>query len=91
MVNAGDLTLEDLVLSDGKLSEQQTKFVVKKLLETVVDLHSQNVCHRDLKPSNVVISSRKDFYAQANDSVKLIDFNVSCKITPDQKSNKDDT
>lgn len=29
MLNAGDLTLEELVLSEGRLSESQAKFVTK--------------------------------------------------------------
>jgi len=60
----------DMIVEQGKLSEQLTKIIFKQLVAAVIHLHSKGVIHRDLKPDNII-------YDQTTDQTKLIDFELS--------------
>lgn len=57
----------------GKLSECETKIIMKQLLLVVDFLHAHGVVHRDLKLENVIVDSR--FHDPV--SIKLIDFGLA--------------
>ena len=51
-------SLQDLVTSGHRFSEQELKLIAQSLLTTLHYLHSSNpsVIHRDIKPSNILLS-----------------------------------
>jgi len=65
------------IKATGRLSEKITKQVVRHLLETLKELHRNNMVHRDIKPDNVV------FTEETSNFPKLIDFGDA--ITVDDK------
>ena len=67
LVNAG--TLGQLI-KNNILSEEETRCIIKQLLEGVEYLHNMNIIHRDLKPENILMTS---FY-ELNGAVKIADF-----------------
>lgn len=46
----GGSVLDRMAKQDGKLTEQQTRFYFKQLMDGLSYCHDKNVCHRDLKP-----------------------------------------
>lgn len=65
------MNLEDYSKKAGGLSEDETVYIGKKILEVLDYLHNgqQKIIYRDLKPSNVMITPDKE--------IKLIDFGIS--------------
>lgn len=56
-----------------KYSERIVKFILRKVLEGLANLHSLNIIHRDIKSDNVLISA-------SGGLVKLADFGFSCRL-----------
>lgn len=55
------------------LPEHEVKQIIYQLINTLVYIHSQNICHRDIKPDNIL-------YDHTNKKIKIIDFGISKKI-----------
>ncbi|XP_051013400.1 maternal embryonic leucine zipper kinase [Acomys russatus] len=70
--------LFDYIISQDRLSEEETRVVFRQILSAVAYVHSQGYAHRDLKPENLLF----DEYHK----LKLIDFGLCAK----PKGNKDD-
>jgi len=51
-------------------SEEQSKFILRSILEALAYIHEKNIVHRDLKPDNILISDDLS-------CVKLGDFGLS--------------
>lgn len=51
----------------------EIKDIIFQLINTLVYVHSQNICHRDIKPENIL-------YDRGNKKIKIIDFGISKKI-----------
>lgn len=67
-----DLMQTDLfeyVVKRKRLSEDDTRLIMKQLLEAVAYLHEQSVVHRDIKPENILINTPSD--------IKLADFGLA--------------
>ncbi|KAF5949227.1 hypothetical protein HYC85_015184 [Camellia sinensis] len=68
----------------GRYAEENAKLIIVQILSVVAFFHLQGVVHRDLKPEiiNFLFSSRNEY---AN--MKLIDFDLSDFIRPDERLN----
>ncbi|KAG8433443.1 hypothetical protein GDO86_017645 [Hymenochirus boettgeri] len=69
--------LFDYLTEKVTLSEKETRFIMKALLEAVSYLHSNNIVHRDLKPENILMDDCLN--------IKLSDFGFSCILNPNEK------
>lgn len=61
--------LLDIVTRDGKMAEEETKAIFRKILSSLKFMHDNNIVHRDLNPTNVFLTKSGE--------VKILDFNVS--------------
>uniref|UniRef100_A0A2K5F146 Maternal embryonic leucine zipper kinase n=1 Tax=Aotus nancymaae TaxID=37293 RepID=A0A2K5F146_AOTNA len=69
--------LFDYIISQDRLSEEETRVVFRQIVSAIAYVHSQGYAHRDLKPENLLF----DEYHK----LKLIDFGLCAK----PKGNKD--
>ncbi|XP_077612300.1 maternal embryonic leucine zipper kinase isoform X4 [Crocuta crocuta] len=69
--------LFDYIISQDRLSEEETRVVFRQIVSAVAYVHSQGYAHRDLKPENLLF----DEYHK----LKLIDFGLCAK----PKGNRD--
>lgn len=60
---------------EGCLPEMEAARIIKQLLQAVSYLHANDVVHLDIKPENLLFKS-----ADANSSIRLIDFGFSCQL-----------
>ena len=67
--------LFDLILKSKKISEYDTKVIIKQIMMGVQYMHVHGVAHRDLKPENILF----DCFG----NVKIVDFGFS-KIFPEK-------
>eukprot|EP00189_Rhodosorus_marinus_P013483 CAMPEP_0184744244 /NCGR_PEP_ID=MMETSP0315-20130426/7057_1 /TAXON_ID=101924 /ORGANISM="Rhodosorus marinus, Strain UTEX LB 2760" /LENGTH=349 /DNA_ID=CAMNT_0027215909 /DNA_START=200 /DNA_END=1249 /DNA_ORIENTATION=+ len=58
--------------STSPLQRQTCKFVVKELLQCLIEMQEHGIMHRDIKPANIVVSP------EAKRPFKVIDFGSSC-------------
>ncbi|KAJ2368676.1 hypothetical protein H4S01_001455 [Coemansia sp. RSA 2610] len=77
MLRGGDLF--DYVSDNGRLDEDEAKFILYQVLLALKYLHDHGVTHRDLKPENTLLVS-KEPYSQ----VMLTDFGMA-KVTGQQQ------
>lgn len=59
-----------------QLTSSRVKHIFKQITQTLLYLHSNNVCHRDLKLENILIDK--------NNSIKLTDFGFAKKFAKDE-------
>ncbi|XP_006887017.1 PREDICTED: maternal embryonic leucine zipper kinase [Elephantulus edwardii] len=69
--------LFDYIISQDRLSEEETRVVFRQIISAVAYVHSQGYAHRDLKPENLLFDEYHN--------LKLIDFGLCAK----PKGNKD--
>ncbi|WBW75435.1 DNA replication checkpoint kinase Cds1 [Schizosaccharomyces osmophilus] len=62
-VEGGDLM--DFLIANGSIDEQDSKPLLKEILETLIYLHESGIAHRDIKPENILIT--KDFHLKLSD------------------------
>lgn len=63
---------------EGKINEERAKFYICEIILALEYLHGHGIIYRDLKPENILLFS--------DGHVKLIDFGLSTKLSPDSKS-----
>ena len=64
---------------ETNLEEDRAKFIVIQVALALGHLHTKNIVYRDLKPENVMI--------EQSGYIKLIDFNISKQLQPNQRTN----
>ncbi|HTQ11578.1 MAG TPA: serine/threonine-protein kinase [Fimbriimonadaceae bacterium] len=52
------VTLERLLLQEGRMDPQGAMDILYQLLETLEAVHAKGILHRDVKPSNVLVSPK---------------------------------
>jgi serine/threonine protein kinase len=67
--------LFNLVRQHGHLSEVQSRFIIREVLEALNYIHSQGIAHRDIKLENIFLSRKCH--------VKLGDFGLGKYVGPD--------
>jgi len=66
-VGGGELF--DKIANEGKLSEGQSRFYFKQLVNGLEHCHNNGICHRDLKPENLLLDT--------DGNLKISDFGFS--------------
>lgn len=61
--------LFELIVKQGKLSEEYAAFLFHQIVEALVYLHELSIAHRDVKPENILLDTKNQ--------IKLIDFGLS--------------
>ena len=57
-----------------RLAEEDIKFIMKNILQGLVELHSKGYIHRDIKPENIIYKQKNN-----DDSIKIVDFGFATK------------
>eukprot|EP00826_Nyctotherus_ovalis_P059545 TRINITY_DN828_c0_g1_i14.p1 TRINITY_DN828_c0_g1~~TRINITY_DN828_c0_g1_i14.p1 ORF type:complete len:490 (-),score=127.65 TRINITY_DN828_c0_g1_i14:99-1568(-) len=70
-------SLADYIEKHGRLTEEESKIVLRQILDGLKYLHISNIVHRDLKPGNILLMSDKNLEG----TVKISDFSISAKLT----------
>lgn len=73
-------TLAELITRRKTLSEVESKYYLKNIIEGLKYIHSQGVVHRDLKPANLVINTKME--------LKIADFGLASNITNSRRRRK---
>ena len=75
--------LFDYIVSQKKISENQSCIFFQEIIDTIEYLNNQNISHRDIKPENMLLTeiSKKN----KNLEIKLIDFGISIKYDNNNK------
>jgi serine/threonine protein kinase len=69
----------------GHISERNTGYIIKQLLEALQYLHSNGIIHRDLKLSNILISELHNRQVD-NIDIKICDFGLAILLEhPDEE------
>ena len=56
LCNGGDLNLLKLSRPEGRLTQDECRIVMKKLVQGVKDLYDNDIVHRDLKLANILLN-----------------------------------
>jgi len=75
--------LFDRIIEAGHFTEVQAALLMQQLIRAVHYMHKLDVCHRDLKPENFLFKSKEE--SVDTNILKIIDFGLSCVITPNVK------
>jgi serine/threonine protein kinase len=62
--------LFDYINGKGPLAIDETKFIIKRLVEILIDLEKKNIYHNDIKDENIMIS-------EDGETITLIDFGLA--------------
>ncbi|KAH9426420.1 Death-associated protein kinase 1 [Dermatophagoides pteronyssinus] len=71
--------LQDYIAENEYLSEQETIFLLKQILDALAYMHEKSIVHLDLKPENILLDNLD------NRCLKIIDFGISRRY--DAKAN----
>lgn len=77
-------TLKD-VIKEGPMPAERVIRIMKQILKSLSEAHSQNIVHRDLKPANIMLA---DLHGET-DYVKVVDFGIA-KIVNESEAGEDE-
>lgn len=66
----------DIILKERKLTEDEAKVVIYKLIVTLSEIHSQNIIHKNLNPGNILWNKKTGV-------LKVIDLGIASRVIPD--------
>lgn len=66
-------TLKDIIKEKGKLSNDETLDIAMKVVDALINAHSNKVIHRDIKPHNIMVTG--------DGRVKVTDFGIARAAT----------
>jgi serine/threonine protein kinase/tetratricopeptide (TPR) repeat protein len=66
-------SLEDIIMTDGRLPYARAVDVFTQICDAMEHAHHKGIVHRDLKPSNVLVYKDED----GRDVVKIVDFGIA--------------
>jgi serine/threonine protein kinase len=66
-------TLKDIIISKGKLSEEETLYYATQIGEALNHAHENHIIHRDIKPHNIMVTE--------DIRVKVTDFGIARAVT----------
>jgi len=75
-------TLDELVRSEGGISEMTARAVIGEVALALAAAHSRGVLHRDIKPPNIVIDRRTG-------EATVLDFGISAALRPGALGDED--
>jgi len=64
------------IKTNNMLTENESKVIIKQILEGIAYLHSKSIVHRDLKPENILLKS----FNHLENAVCIADFGLCTKI-----------
>ncbi|KAL4488490.1 hypothetical protein ABPG72_013058 [Tetrahymena utriculariae] len=73
MERANGSNLTEILRQKTKLSEFESKLILKQAIQAIDYLHKKNICHRDITNNNII-------YDESTRRVKIIDFSVSKQL-----------
>ncbi|CAJ1422038.1 unnamed protein product [Effrenium voratum] len=73
--------LFDRIIESGHFSEVQAAILMQQIIRAIYYMHENHIAHRDLKPENFLFMTKDPI---EKNFLKIIDFGLSCKFTPDQ-------
>ncbi|XP_022101989.1 striated muscle-specific serine/threonine-protein kinase-like [Acanthaster planci] len=76
LVSGGELF--ERIVSRDHITESETVFFIKQVIEGVHHMHEKNIVHLDLKPENILLVSPD------SDDLKVIDFGLARVVSPDR-------
>lgn len=80
MEYCGGGDVAERIIYEGAFSEQDSAFIMEKILGAVNYLHVHNISHRDLKAENFLYDSKK-----TDSEIKIADFGMSAKFGQNQR------
>ena len=66
--------------ANGPLNEDMTIHFFTMILNTIADLHQQNILHLDIKPSNIMVTEGLD--------IKILDLGISAMVSEGENLKK---
>ncbi len=69
------ITLKEYISQNGKITEGQAVYILRKTLAALSVIHKGKLIHRDISPENIMLCT--------NGAVKLIDFGAARQVLPD--------
>lgn len=73
-------TLRQYIKSKGKLSENETKNILKEILSTISYCHKMGIIHHDLKTENILFTN------ELHSTIKIIDFGICSLLKTKSKA-----
>mgnify|MGYP001246578486 CR=1 FL=1 len=62
-------------INNNEINEEDTKFIIKQIIEAIKYIMDNNIVHRDLKPLNICLKKTEPYFIDFGFSKKIIENN----------------